>query len=1336
MADTYIHSDTNHGTYVNPTGREGYPSPVTRPDGNENLDESYRRMNNKDFRPDFSNLENTYMFSYGTHKARENFWGEYVKNGRKYKNNNNSIDDPIFTGFTLSIDKLNSPLFYTIGQYDGVAEGRRRDDGPMASRNIADEIENCLRVNYSKYIRGAVNTYDINALLSKDTYPFPMGEEIGYGMQHNVYVDGLPYGATEYIYMVDKLLKDKTPQDLGGGHYSLGDGMANVSSMSVVDKKKKNQLEQDQEKQSAIKAENERIANDPSVKNETERRKENKKKADKEFQEADNEVEQINNKIKSLELVKSYENGKIFEEAVRNQIRDYMIMMENAITDLKPDDDASYHSYDEYDRIVQKMYDLKEKIYNTAAKYHGNPSAVQKLTNVDENYIKVTSVSIKPGGDNSAADGYEKLYTGEGNQPYNAKKAYEDCKPYTSADIEIRTETNISALERNIEKERENLREAERKREEARKKQEEADEALASDPGIQAQINLNDAINELNDIEQTLELIRTDEELKDTGIEVAPDATMFGDTQNTIQDDFTQQNSNKSALPKAPQTVYDMLGFINGMTKLTTQYPYLLQTITGLDEVYKNNYVVKDSIRGSGDERKITINIYESIDLKISSMFNKYFNAVYDAQYRRERVPVNLRRFNCSVFVHDIRNFHLMMTDLGEQMRTMASEVVFPKIVEVALNSMSAIEFKFYGCEIVPEETGSIFENVTNAEIGEMRMTNFTFTYSDCVINFLPFDEMKRNIINDSKTFHNPGVEAGKKIIDDDNEYKKATSEDFDRIFTHLKTSILASTGKNVFDDKKSIKEMKSILFPGNDVPTTKEIENIYPETETPDKVNYIDDIMPDDQISPVVGYLGDVLPPDYPMPPVMYLGDVLPPDYPMPPVMYLGDVLPPDRTSPVIRDLGDVLPNTPQRPPITDLGDVLPDDVTDPVVEDIGNVYPPTDTPDNVEDLGDVLPDDITEPKVNEIGNVYPDIDTPDNVEDLGDVLPDDITEPKVDEIGNVYPNVDALPNVENLGDVLPDDITEPKVDEIGNVYPNVDALPNVENLGDVLPDDVTKPIVGDIGNVYPNMNTSDNAEYIDNIQPDDEKKKIVTELENIYPKEKSPVKYTKQIENIYPKPTDDKITEELGNVSTDEKKVKNIDEIENIYSKSEKKKEYVEKLGNIYRKNTENEKVSEIGNVSNNDTPSDYITKIGNIYPKVKSNSETEDLGNVYKNKQQKKPSTILGDESIQVNIYGDENKKTKEKYVEDLGNVYKGEQQEKFSTILGDESIQVNIYGDENKKTKEKYVEDLNKVDVNEITSNILEKLDKLSGKRKTEKMVTNLGNVNDNEKKGSE
>ena len=102
------------------------------------------------------------------------------------------------------------------------------------------------------------------------------------------------------------------------------------------------------------------------------------------------------------------------------------------------------------------------------------------------------------------------------------------------------------------------------------------------------------------DIDQTLELIRADEEISTNGSQQAsPNAQLnTGDVTQGVVDDFTTQNDpNKTEIPKAPQTVYDMLGFIRGMTRLTEEYPYLLQTISGLDEVYKNNYGVKDSMR-------------------------------------------------------------------------------------------------------------------------------------------------------------------------------------------------------------------------------------------------------------------------------------------------------------------------------------------------------------------------------------------------------------------------------------------------------------------------------------------------------------------------------------------------------------------------------------------------------------------------------------------------------------------------------------------------------------------------------------------------------------------
>ena len=201
-----------------------------------------------------------------------------------------------------------------------------------------------------------------------------------------------------------------------------------------------------------------------------------------------------------------------------------------------------------------------------------------------------------------------------------------------------------------------------------------------------------------------------------------------------------QQERNSRQTYEVPQTVYDMIGFIKGMKSLTTEYPYVLQTVTGLDEAYKKYFEVKDPYMGSGDG-KISINCLEFIDMRVTSMFNKYFNAVYDRKYRRERVPINLRRFQCSIFVHDIRNF-------SDTLRSSISDQEdYSMITKIALNSLSAIEFKFFDCEIVPEETGSIFDNVTNLPNGDMRNTNFTFTYGNCVINFLPFEDLRRYVL-------------------------------------------------------------------------------------------------------------------------------------------------------------------------------------------------------------------------------------------------------------------------------------------------------------------------------------------------------------------------------------------------------------------------------------------------------------------------------------------------------------------------------------------------------------------------------------------------------------
>ena len=254
-------------------------------------------------------------------------------------------------------------------------------------------------------------------------------------------------------------------------------------------------------------------------------------------------------------------------------------------------------------------------------------------------------------------------------------------------------------------------------------------------------------VDVLNDIKANYPQLKQYQDYQNTKRQITPQLPTidYGMTEAEKNDPSAYANrireeKNIRKTYEVPQTVYDMLGFINGMRKLTTEYPYVLQTITGLDEAYKKYFDAKEPYQGSG-EGKISIDCLEYIDMRITSMFNKYFNAVYDHRYKRERVPINLRRFQCSIFVHDIRNFRKSVQRLiGE----VDEESYISNIALMAINYLSAIEFKFFDCEIIPEETGGLFDNVTNLPNNDMRSTKFTFKYGNCVINFLPFEDLKK----------------------------------------------------------------------------------------------------------------------------------------------------------------------------------------------------------------------------------------------------------------------------------------------------------------------------------------------------------------------------------------------------------------------------------------------------------------------------------------------------------------------------------------------------------------------------------------------------------------
>lgn len=175
-----------------------------------------------------TNLINTYLYGNartgksGGEDGRYNFYN-------LFKNDSNSIDDPIFTGFTFDIDTLHSPLFYT-GSVDpnSISDTLRYSSMESSDKSgLAAKIEEQLTKVYKTAIIGSPDSYEINSLNAKDIISYMDRHRSGYGLQDMYYMDNVSYGAMDYIYMVDKSAKSMYSNESGVS--DLGNGTPNNS---------------------------------------------------------------------------------------------------------------------------------------------------------------------------------------------------------------------------------------------------------------------------------------------------------------------------------------------------------------------------------------------------------------------------------------------------------------------------------------------------------------------------------------------------------------------------------------------------------------------------------------------------------------------------------------------------------------------------------------------------------------------------------------------------------------------------------------------------------------------------------------------------------------------------------------------------------------------------------------------------------------------------------------------------------------------------------------------------------------------------------------------------
>lgn len=744
---------------------------------------------------------------------------------------NESIDDPIFTGFTLYIDYEHSPLFCSGKSQNGSTTN-------PSNWNMQSLLSN-------------VEGYDIGIEKAQNS--------AGFGLNYSVFYDNAGYSAADYLAMVDNSTASSTDRsaslstNIYNGSEARNGNTMKVDPMNFIQMSKDNngniqyttsfKIDKDDKGNPTININ----IDDPKYSN---AKKQLEKDNQTLFGNTNGDARTYNKKDYNVELNKNgdyvllYKKNQIYnstQHSVMENIFAYECGLEK-LGDVKTKTIQKAES--EYknkkgkfinDNIKGKLYQRLSDIYDTIKEERNKEFNKNDFITLLNDISRIIGVPAQPNevansedssnGISKEQDTFLKQYGNDSSNPKKLKP-FDELFPLKTTEDQTNnsdTQNNQQTQQNNrptsysfnaqaygnvvCYKENETYNDWSKKLEAADEKKVEYEDKIYYNQYSQA-VNMNTQLKKLKGIDngkylqqlaKSVNLAKIQNVINTLNDEEGlKNQKKYQAVQNSIKSGYTTENfSDKTVSYTAPKTFVELNEFKAEMKKIIQECPYILQEIEGLDTAYNKYFKVNDPYLGSGEDY-ITIKCFEALDLKVSSMFNKYFNAAYDRAYRRERLPVNLRRFNCSVFVHDIRNFKNSLSINSSIYKGNYSTGNL--ILELAQNYVSVVEFKFYDCEFIPEETGNIFETISNAELGEQKMTQFTFSYGNCVVNFLPFHEFfKKNILSSG--------EESVQIIDDlDN-----INDDDDKEKTNLNNFEISVNGKKLTLNELSNKDKDHI---------------------------------------------------------------------------------------------------------------------------------------------------------------------------------------------------------------------------------------------------------------------------------------------------------------------------------------------------------------------------------------------------------------------------------------------------------------------------------------------------------------------------------------------
>ena len=754
---------------------------------------------------------------YDSQKRKKYFYkqSESLKSTKNFTGNE-SIDDPIFTGFTLYIDYEHSPLFCSGKSQNGSTTN-------PSNWNMQSLLSN-------------VEGYDVGIEKAQNS--------AGFGLNYSVFYDNAGYSAADYLAMVDNSTSSTTDRSatlsttISNGSETRDGNTMKVDPMNFIQMTKDNDgniqyttsfkiVKDDKGNPTNI----EINTDDPKYKIAKQQLEQDKQKLfggpngdaitynkndyDVKLNHNGDYILYKNNQPYNPQTSSVMENIFVYEYGLEKIGDVKSRVIQKAESDYKNNEEEFIKNNIKTGSLYTRLSNIYDTINSTNTTEDLNKNKndfinllndISRIIGVSANTNEVVNSEVSISGIDKEKDTFLKQY---GNNSYNPTKLkpFDELFPLQTTEDQTNNSdtqntennnTNQQSQQNNrptsysfnaqaygnaiCYKENETYNDWNKKLEDVNEEKATYEDKIYYNQYSQAQ-NMNQQLQKLKDtddkylqqlaksvnmdkIQNEINRLNDEEGLKDVN------GQKYQAAKASIESGYTTENfSDRTVSYTAPKTFVELNEFKAEMKKIIQECPYILQEIEGLDTAYNKYFKIKDPYLGSGEDY-ITIKCFEALDLKVSSMFNKYFNAAYDRAYRRERLPVNLRRFNCSVFVHDIRNFKNSLSINSSIYKGNYSTGNL--ILELAQNYVSVVEFKFYDCEFIPEETGNIFETISNAELGEQKMTQFTFSYGNCVVNFLPFHEFfKKNILSSG--------EETVKIINkldniNDDDYKEKTN--------------------------------------------------------------------------------------------------------------------------------------------------------------------------------------------------------------------------------------------------------------------------------------------------------------------------------------------------------------------------------------------------------------------------------------------------------------------------------------------------------------------------------------------------------------------------------